>query len=74
MTSQGVGIGTWMFVGQGVQSLDYREPLLVREATEVAFPPGGEGYRPRQGLSLGVELGNHLIQYPAPLALGHLCC
>ncbi len=62
MTSQGLDIGTWVLVGQGVQSLEYREPLFVRDATEVAFPPGGEGYRPRQGSRLGVELGNHLIQ------------
>jgi len=62
MTSYGLDIGTWTLVGQGVQSLEYREPLFVRDATEVAFPPGGEGYRPRQGSSLGVELGNHLIQ------------
>ncbi len=72
MTSQGLDVGTWALVGQGAQSLEYREPLFVRDATEVAFPPGGEGYRPGQGSRLGVELGNHLIQRPAPLALGHL--
>ena len=55
-----------------MQSLEYREPLTDGNATAVAFPPGGESYRRRQGSRLGVELGNHLIQQPAPPSLGRL--